>query len=69
MALRSFRPRVSRGLLAAGQVVRLHVRHDPGRGLIHQQGEDGLDVGDGRSGCGRRDRAFGLLRGFRFLRF
>ena len=50
-------------------VVRLHVRHDPGRGLIHQQGEDGLDVGDGRCGCGGRDRAFGLLRGFRFLRF
>ena len=50
-------------------VVRLHVRHDPGWGLIHQQGEDGLDVGDGRSGCGRRDRSFGLLRGFRFLRF
>ena len=50
-------------------VVRLHVRHDPGRGLIHQQGEDGLDVGDGRCGCGGRDRAFGLLRGFRFLSF
>ena len=45
-------------------VVRLHVRHDPGRGLIHQQGEDGLDVGDGRCGCGGRDQAFGLLRGF-----